>query len=92
MAADEDDSRSSLGEQREIQPKRWGGWARRNCGEMKPRKDYHKNHSKADELEDVCKPCKAVRDAARRRSRATVCATPSTSPILACPPVLCFST
>ena len=49
-----------------------GGWACRNCGEMKPRKDYHKNHSKADELEDVCKPCKAVRDAARRRSRATV--------------------
>ena len=41
---------------------------------MKPRKDYHRNHSKADELEDVCKPCKAVRDAARRRSRATVLA------------------
>lgn len=39
---------------------------------MKPRKDYHRNHSKADELEDVCKPCKAQRDAARRRNRATV--------------------
>ena len=39
---------------------------------MKPRKDYHRNHSKADELEDVCKPCKAQRDAARRRTRATV--------------------
>ena len=44
----------------------------RNCGEMKARKDYHRNHSKADELEDVCKPCKAQRDAARRRNRATV--------------------
>ena len=39
---------------------------------MKPRKEYHRNHSKADELEDVCKPCKAQRDAARRRNRATV--------------------
>ena len=39
---------------------------------MKLRKEYHRNHSKADELEDVCKPCKAARDAARRRGRAGV--------------------
>ncbi len=44
----------------------------RNCGESKPRTDYHRNHSKADELEDVCRPCKAQRDAARRAIRASV--------------------
>ncbi|BDA49224.1 hypothetical protein COCOBI_13-3340 [Coccomyxa sp. Obi] len=44
----------------------------RNCGEKKPRTDYHRNHSKADELEDVCRPCKAQRDAARRAIRASM--------------------
>ncbi len=44
----------------------------RNCGEKKPRTDFHKNHSKADELEDVCRPCKAQRDASRRAMRASV--------------------
>lgn len=44
----------------------------RNCGEKKARSDFHRNHSKADELEDVCKPCKAQRDAARRAIRASV--------------------
>jgi hypothetical protein len=45
----------------------------RNCGKKKSRTDFHKNHAKADELEDVCKACKAQRDAARRKSRANVC-------------------
>lgn len=44
----------------------------RHCGDKKPRTDYHKNHSKADTLEDVCKQCKAQRDAARRKARANV--------------------
>ena len=44
----------------------------RVCGVTKPRSEYHRNHSKQDELEDVCKPCKALRDAARRRQRAKV--------------------
>ncbi|KAK9918280.1 hypothetical protein WJX75_002808 [Coccomyxa subellipsoidea] len=36
------------------------------------RTDFHKNHSKADELEDVCRPCKALRDANRRALRASM--------------------
>lgn len=44
----------------------------RNCGEKKLRTDFHRNHSKADELEDVCRPCKALRDANRRALRASV--------------------
>ena len=44
----------------------------RVCVVRKPRSDYHRNHSKQDEMEDVCKACKAQRDAARRKLRAQV--------------------
>lgn len=54
----------------------------RNCGEKKMRTDFHKNHSKADELEDVCRPCKALRDANRRALRASVSAD--------CIPSICY--
>ena len=53
--------------------------------QAKPRSDYHRNHSKADELEDVCKPCK-VGDLVQQNSgpHNEVSATAHNDPLLLC--------